>query len=292
MSTPSTWPLSEDSIRFVAPAFLVSMMANNCLTNGCYPTAMGYYPCAYDHQMKRAAPDDNLLLYCVAGAGSVRSFGSSFQVQAGDIVLLRHGVAHEYAADRKSPWSIYWLHFLGSNAVDFCRHAGADEQQVVVHVGVLPGLIALFNTLLMARHTGYSSLAFIHAASQLRQVFTQIALEAQAPPARKSTLDLAIVQTFMQEHLHSALDLDTVAKVAGLSKFHFSHCYRLATGYSPMRHFTHMKMEAACRLLDTTDHTIQYIAASLSFDDPLYFSRVFRNIIGCSPRQYRGSNHG
>jgi AraC-like DNA-binding protein len=51
-----------------------------------------------------------------------------------------------------------------------------------------------------------------------------------------------------------------------------------------------MKMEAACRLLDTTDHSVQRVAAALSFEDPLYFSRVFRKVIGCSPQQYRASN--
>jgi AraC-like DNA-binding protein len=175
-------------------------------------------------------------------------------------------------------------------AADFCLHVGAKADERVVRVGVIPAVIALFNDILAVRHTGYSSLSFVHAANQMRQLFTHIAIEAQMPAVNRSTLDLSSVQAFMRDNLHRALDLEALARVAGLSKFHFSHRYSLATGYSPMRHFTHMKMEAACRLLDTTDHSVQRVASALSFDDPLYFSRVFRKVIGCSPQQYRASN--
>lgn len=290
MSLPSNWPLSDESIRFIAPAFLISRMSVSGLTADCYPTALGYYPKAAGHRMKRQAPDDHLLIYCVSGRGSVAAGGDPCQVEPGDVVLLPPGEAHEYAASRDEPWTIYWLHFRGLRAPDFCQHVGAREDQSVVHVGVVPAVIALFNDILTVRHTGYSSLSFIHAANQMRQLFTHIAIEAQSPSANRSTLDLSSVQAYMRDNLHRALSLETLANVAGLSKYHFSHRYHLATGYSPIRHFTHMKMEAACRLLDTTDHSVQRVAAALSFEDPLYFSRVFRKVIGCSPQQYRASN--
>lgn len=290
MSSPSNWPLSDESIRFIAPAFLVSKMVGHSLTSDCYPTAMGYYPNAKGHHMSRQDPDDHLLIYCVNGIGSVSAAGNLFQVEPGDVVLLPPGEAHDYSASRNAPWTIYWLHFRGLRAADFCQHVGAKEDERVVRVGVIPAVIALFNDILAVRHTGYSSLSFVHAANQMRQLFTHIAIEAQMPAVNRSTLDLSSVQAFMRDNLHRALDLEALARVAGLSKFHFSHRYSLATGYSPMRHFTHMKMEAACRLLDTTDHSVQRVASALSFDDPLYFSRVFRKVIGCSPQQYRASN--
>ncbi len=290
MSSPSNWPLSDESIRFIVPAFLVSKMVDDSLTSDFYPTAMGYYPHARGHHMNRQDPDDHLLIYCVNGIGSVSAGGNLYHVEPGDVVLLPPGEAHDYSASRNAPWTIYWLHFRGLRAADFCQHVGAKEDERVVRVGVIPAVIALFNDILAVRHTGYSSLSFVHAASQIRQLFTQIAIEAQMPSVNRSTLDLSSVQTFMRDNLHRALDLEALARVAGLSKFHFSHRYNLATGYSPMRHFTHMKMEAACRLLDTTDHSVQRVASALSFDDPLYFSRVFRKVIGCSPQQYRASN--
>lgn len=251
---------------------------------------MGYYPSARGHRMQRQAPDDYLLFYCVDGAGTVAIEGESFSVGAGEVVLFNRGVSHEYAARDDDPWSLYWVHFQGSNAYSFLHHMGYTPEQTRIFIGVSPALIALFNSLLEARRTGYSSHAFIHAANQLRNLFTQVALDAQTPATDEAeSFNLANVQKYMRENLHSALDLDDIAAIAGLSKFHFSNRYRALTGYPPMRHFTHMKMEAACRLLDTTEQSIKRIAGSLGYDDPLYFSRAFRKVMGVAPKAYRAS---
>ena len=50
-----------------------------------------------------------------------------------------------------------------------------------------------------------------------------------------------------------------------------------------------MKMEHACHLLDTSQMSVKEVAASLGYEDQLYFSRVFSKTIGLSPRAYRAS---
>ena len=292
MSSPSKWPLSDESIRFIAPTFLINNLKNHPLTRDCYPTAIGYYPKALGHRMQRLKPDDNLLLYCVEGQGALTVNGNRSSVNAGDCILLCQGISHEYSADAHNPWTLYWVHFQGDRAKNFLDYMGYKDDQQQFFVGVSAMLIATFNQLLAARRTGYSDPAFINAANQLRHLFTQFALQSQQPDAEPETLNLVNVQAYMHDNIHRALDLDALAAVAGLSKFHFSHRYRTQTGYPPIRHFTHMKMEAACRLLDTTEQSVKSIALGLAFDDPLYFSRVFRKIIGRSPRQYRASRLG
>jgi transcriptional regulator GlxA family with amidase domain len=93
----------------------------------------------------------------------------------------------------------------------------------------------------------------------------------------------------MREHVDQALTLESLASRANLSKYHFSKRYKKLTGYSPIKHFLNMKMEYACRLLDSTDMSVQAVASAVGYDDPLYFSRLFRQTIGRSPRDYRAS---
>ena len=93
----------------------------------------------------------------------------------------------------------------------------------------------------------------------------------------------------MLEHIGQQLDLDTLAAIAKLSKFHFANKYKSLTGYSPIKHFLNMKMEHACHLLDSSNLSVQGVAAALGYDDPLYFSRMFNKTIGMSPRAYRSS---
>ena len=54
MSTPSQWPLPDQGIRFLTPAFMLQQLYRHPLTRDCYPTAMGYYPSAAGHRLSWA----------------------------------------------------------------------------------------------------------------------------------------------------------------------------------------------------------------------------------------------
>ena len=50
-----------------------------------------------------------------------------------------------------------------------------------------------------------------------------------------------------------------------------------------------MKIQRACLQLDNSNETIKQIAENLGYGDPYYFSRLFKKMIGMSPKQYRDS---
>ncbi|WP_407704971.1 helix-turn-helix domain-containing protein [Thalassotalea hakodatensis] len=50
-----------------------------------------------------------------------------------------------------------------------------------------------------------------------------------------------------------------------------------------------MKMQQACFQLDNTTETIKQIGESLGYSDPYYFSRLFKKVVGMSPKRYRGN---
>ena len=290
MSSPSQWPLPDQGVRFLTPAFMVRALASHPLTRDCYPTALGYYPRALGHRMERPRHDDNLMLYCVDGGGELEAAGHRWRVGPGELMLLPQGLAHRYLAHADEPWTLYWVHFQGVSTRVFVDYLGYREGQPVVRVGLAPTLLSGFNSLLSVRRTGYSTPAFINAANQLRHLFTQFALESGRQLAEHhDSLDLDALRTYMQDNIHQQLDLDTLAAVAHLSKYHFSNRYKALTGYSPIKHFLHMKIEYACQLLDSTELSVKAIAAELGYTDPLYFSRLFTRTLGISPRAYRNS---
>jgi AraC family transcriptional regulator, arabinose operon regulatory protein len=58
-------------------------------------------------------------------------------------------------------------------------------------------------------------------------------------------------------------------------------------GTSPMQYLRTVRVEAAKRLLVTIETPVGEVAAQVGFEDPLYFSRVFRKVTGKSPTAYR-----
>ncbi len=290
MSTPSDWPLPPQGIRFVSPGFILSALQRSPLTRDCFPTAMGFYPNARGHRMRRERHDDNLVIYCTAGYGELQVDGTTHTAGPGSLMLLPQGVAHEYHASSHDPWHLYWVHCRGDNADAFMDYLGYRPEKPVVEVDVHPALSASFDSLLAVRSTGYSLAAFVNAANHLRHLFTQFALAAsQRRAAQPGELDLTRLQDYMRENIDKRLSLDELARLANLSRFHFANRYKALTGYSPIKHFLHLKMEAACRMLDTSRRSVGSIAEELGYTDALYFSRAFKGVVGLSPRDYRES---
>lgn len=289
VSSPSNWPLPAEGKRFLTPASTLRQLRDHPLARGCYPVAMGFYPSAAGHEMARDRHDDHLLIFCSAGRGELLSPGGGAAVRAGDVLLLPRGEAHSYRALAEDPWTLYWVHFNGEEAAAFARYVRGDAGPVL-HSGVEPAVLSGFEALLAAATRDYRLNSYITASNRLRQLLTEIAQYCErSPSARLGRVDFVSLQRFMRERIGGQLTLRELADLARLSPQHFANRYRERTGIAPLQHFQQMKIQAACRLLDSTDDSIKVIAARLGYHDPLYFSRAFRRTQGISPRDYRES---
>ena len=72
----------------------------------------------------------------------------------------------------------------------------------------------------------------------------------------------------------------------GVSLPHFLRSFHSVTGTSPQQYVLDLRMQAAKELLLDTDYPVERISAMIGIDDPLYFSRVFKIIVGVSPSVY------
>ena len=286
MTLTSEWPLPQQGIRFMTPKFLVEFLRKYPLSRDLYPLATGYYPAAAGHSLKRLKHNNHLLVYCSSGKGSLAAYNKTWRVSAGDFFIMPKGVAHQYRANRNTPWTIYWVHYDGDQANDYNQFVG--NSSLVSHIGPQPRLLADFETLFSLRKANYSKPGFVHAACLLKQMLTSIAtLERLNHSLRGQQLDIHHIQQLMQVRVARDLDLASLAEEARLSKYHFSRKFKQLTGHSPIQYFIHLKMQYACQLLDSSIDSIKQIAAKVGFDDPYYFSRQFKQVIGLSPSQYR-----
>ena len=92
---------------------------------------------------------------------------------------------------------------------------------------------------------------------------------------------------YMREHLDQPLPVAKLAALANVSPSHFFALFKRRTGCAPMDYFTHLRMQHACRLLGATSASVKEVAAALGYEDPFYFSRVFKLVNRVPPSQYR-----
>ena len=83
------------------------------------------------------------------------------------------------------------------------------------------------------------------------------------------------------------LDLDVVARVAGVSKFHFVRCFEATYGETPMRYLTRRRIERAQDLLRHANLTVTEICMAVGYTSLGSFSSRFRELVGETPSAYR-----
>lgn len=91
----------------------------------------------------------------------------------------------------------------------------------------------------------------------------------------------------MREHAGEAVDLDDVARAAGLSRAHFNHLFRHCTGVSPRLYANALRVESAVSRLRLETSEIGGISDDLGFSAQSNFTRFFQQHTGTSPNQYR-----
>jgi transcriptional regulator GlxA family with amidase domain len=119
-----------------------------------------------------------------------------------------------------------------------------------------------------------------NGASSPTTIWQQVQ-DAQPGPRIESTI------SYMKEHLDKPLRAATLAGVAKMSLPHYFVLFKRCTGSTPIDYFIRLRMERARELLATTSCSVKEIAGVLGYDDPLYFSRVFKGVNQTTPTQYR-----
>ena len=162
----------------------------------------------------------------------------------------------------------------------------------VQSIGMQPRLISDFEELFSLRRSGYNQASFVHGCHELQQIMSYLALLVRQQRSKSGKqIDLDAARSYMNEHLHGQLNLESLAEHSKLSKYHFSKRFKALTGHSPIQYFINLKMQHACYLLDSSLQSVKQVAAELGYDDAYYFSRLFKKVIGLSPDQYRKSKH-
>lgn len=116
--------------------------------------------------------------------------------------------------------------------------------------------------------------------------------EDRRNPGVISDRRLARVLEYMSAHFAEPLTLENLAAEAVVSKFHFSRLFRRSTGATPHAFLVQLRMEAARRMLMTTDLNVAEIATSCGFARAAHFGTTFTKHFGVSPTAFRGQARG
>lgn len=91
----------------------------------------------------------------------------------------------------------------------------------------------------------------------------------------------------MHSEYQKTWSLDSLAKVAGLSRSGFALNFRKLVGIPPMGYLTNWRIQIACELLQARETSISEIANAVGYESESAFSGAFKRIIKCRPGFYQ-----
>ncbi|WP_286232617.1 AraC family transcriptional regulator [Thalassotalea sediminis] len=275
-------------IRLVIPKFLLEKLRIHPLTAGLYPTALGKYSQQTSVQIEQSQIEQHQLIYCQYGEGCLNYKNKTRTVKRGDLVLISPNQPFQYKRKTGSKNAVYWINFTGKLADDFAERLLMKMEDGLGFVNVQENIYKDYDNLIALGSRGYTATNVIHAVHVLQQTLSFLALQLRIESFNKGTsFSIDAIDELMRDNLHQELNLDTLAHYSQLSKFHFAKKFKELTDTSPIQYFINMKMQQACFQLDNTVDTVKQIGESLGYNDPYYFSRLFKKIVGMSPKRYR-----
>ena len=262
------------------------------IASGLYITDIGYYPKAkYHYRQRTHGSDQHILIYCLEGKGHVQVQKNSYDLQPGSFIIIPAGAAHSYASAEEDSWTIYWIHFTGSQSKKMVETLKQKINGYCSRVTFKQKRLDLFDDMYACLERGYGNDNLSYANMCMHHFISTFLYDDQFNLAEKAHADdpVELSISFMQQHIAKSLSLEAIARSVNFSASHYSALFRKKTGFAPIEYFNHLKIQLACQYLHFTELRVKEIADKLGIEDPYYFSRLFTKLMGMSPNQYRSS---
>jgi AraC family transcriptional activator of pobA len=248
-------------------------------------------------------------LYLRSGSLTVDVGGEEWRLRPGSLLILPAGVACRSSASRDlrgmwiaasdsllnsrlmpilgAPTPEYWMSYHVPQIIDYW----AGPNKVKIRDQVQEELEMARQHLREGCTTAVFAYVYVVLLSDVRRVnFSGIPMSTSC----NSKSDLIVVTGFrglIEKHFREHLAVETYASMLGVSAARLTRTCRLMTKSSPLELLQERMFREARRDLMASDRSVADIAYGLGFEEPAYFSRRFKNMVGITPGDYRRRGH-
>lgn len=222
--------------------------------------------------------------HVVSGEGLLRQCGREYIVRPGDTFVSFPDRSEELVSLTKE-WELFWVGFSGTEAPLIMKKLGISEASPILYTGVDDEFIRLQNQIYQARGqhlsdsfrmTGHLYLLFAHLMKKMG-----VDQRSNDTDVFKSALN------YLSEHALEPCSIDELCQAISISRSQLYRIFIKHMGKSPMQYILHQRITRSCYYLENSQMSINEISYAVGYSDPLYYSRIFRKNMGCSPSQYR-----
>lgn len=252
------------------------------------------HPTAYNFRRTNGRTlEEYQLIYITEGSGFFESQSVPRQrVVAGSVILLFPNEWHNYAPDKQSGWSEFWIGFRGKLADSMVAGGFFSPQEPLINIGPSNSLMVLYrDAIRLAEREAMACQQLISGivSHMLGHILYKSKNRSIGANYAEDIINEA--RQIMRERAHHTLRAEDIAKSLGVGYSWFRQNFKRLTGSSPVQYISRLLMSRAKELLVTESLSIAEIAYTLGFENAGQFSTSFRKMEGVTPRQFRDGNY-
>ncbi len=234
---------------------------------------------------------DYYLIYLVSGAGYYKINGKLIKAESGNIIIYQPHEEQDYYYFGEDNTELYWIHFTGNSVMQLLENLELTGRNIF-QVGIKTELIQLFEKIIdeiMAQNHRYHSLCISYLINLLSMFSRESYAREKGVFIKNSGIEQSVIK--MQREYQFDHSISYYAKSSNLSVYQFIRKFRNTMQYSPSKYVEKIRMDKSKELLLSTDLTINEISEVVGYNDPFYFSKVFKKNTGQSPSAFRKLQH-
>ena len=240
------------------------------------------------HSFGPALKPHYMIHYILSGKGVFRTGGREYPLEAGSGFLIVPGHLAFYQADEKEPWTYVWAGFSGSGVESFVSYTGLSVRHPVFQSDRSDELYGSVRD--MMEHNTYGLTNELRRNGQL-QIFLSLIAESAGTQARpeedRANQYVKRAVEFIQRNYCNPVKVTDVADYVCINRSYLYTLFENSMGMSPQQFLTAFRLTRAAELLAVTQLPVESIALSCGYNDPLVFTKAFKQMKGMSPSAYR-----
>ncbi|ANE51409.1 AraC family transcriptional regulator [Flavisolibacter tropicus] len=266
-------------------------ITKNDFLHSLFITSIGYFPNAlYHYRERKNGCEDYILLYSLAGKGNIEIGNERFELQPHQFIIIPPHRFHRYQANVSDPWTIYWIHFSSNQLEAFSREFKVEQFFTPTDLCYNDKIVTTWKEMYSSLANGYAaeSIGYANFCMYRFLSFFLFPKRKTSLPKKACPFDQSI--EYMKANLEKRLTTQDIANHFKYSSSHYTALFKKKTGLSPIDYFIKMKIHYACQLLTQSDLKIKEVAEKIGYEDPYYFSRLFKLVMNKSPKDYRNTS--
>ncbi len=229
---------------------------------------------------------DIYLMYLARGELEVAPGDAAGNLRAGEMLLYPPDRPFSYRQEAPGDMTYYWVHFSGGDARELLARCGLEMGKIYAP-GSREEIAAEFQKLFRCFYAR-EPLFETEAAGRLTALLAKLSRWAREEDGKPPTVH-RIRQSldYLYRNYARPVRLEDLARMEHLSPSRYSAVFRSCMGVSPQGFLIYLRIKNAADLLCRTDLSMAQVAQAVGYDDPLYFSALFRRKMGMAPSRYR-----